>query len=413
MAGKMRASNVRRVRGSVMALRVARYFSGVSRSTVFLALASLCADTSTELLYPVLPVFLTQVLKANGSVVGLVEGTAEATQNIVQGASGWLSDKLRVRKPIAVTGYAVAALAKPLIGMATAWPGVLGARFLDRFGTGTRPAPRDALIAGSVADTHRGKAFGLEGAGDNLGAFLGPIAAVLLLSTFHVDIRAIFYIAAVPGLLAVALIALVKENSEARLHAKSRLDINLRRLPTPYWKYLFAIGVFSIGNSSNAFLILQIKDVGVSLTNTILIYAAFNLVAALTSYPAGSFSDRFGRKRILTLSFVVFFVTYLGFALTRNVILVGALFVLYGIYQGIFRSVGKALATDLVPTALRATGLGWYSATVGCSGLMASVVAGQLWDHVAHAAVFFYGAASAIAGVTAVSILVAAGDRHG
>jgi MFS family permease len=385
---------------------VEQHFSGLSRSTVLLALASLCADTSTELLYPVLPVFLTQVLGTSGSVVGLIEGAAEATQNIVQGASGWLSDRMRKRKPIAVAGYALAAVAKPLIGLSTAWPGVLGARLLDRFATGTRSAPRDALIAGSVSDAYRGRAFGLESAGDNFGAFLGPLLAVVLLSTWHVDIRTIFYVAVIPGAAAVGLIALVHERRAQSVSAPSTLSVDIHRLPTAYWKYLLAIAVFGIGNSSNAFLILEARDVGASLTLTILIYAGFNLVAALASYPAGSISDRFGRTRVLAASFFVFFLTYLGFALTRSIVLLGALFLLYGLYQGVFRSVGKALATDLVPAPLRATGLGWYSATIGLSGLIASVVAGQFWDRIGHAAVFWYGAGSAVAGGIALLGLV-------
>jgi MFS family permease len=380
-------------------------FAGVTRSTAYLALASFFADVSTELLYPILPVFLTQTLRASGSVVGLVEGVAEATQDIVQGFSGWLSDTLRRRKPIALLGYIIAATAKPLIGLSTAWPGVLGARFMDRFGTGLRSAPRDALVASSVQETNRGKAFGLESAGDNLGAFIGPLLGVFLLATLHVPLRTIFYLATIPGLFAVSMIALVKER-HATVTAKSTLDVNIGRFPARYWKYLLAIALFGVGNSSNSFLILQTRDIGVSLPTTILIYAAFNLVAAAISYPAGSWSDRFGRRNVLAIAFIIFVMTYLGFAVTRNVMAVAACFVLYGLYQGIARSVGKALATDLVPSALRASGLGWYSATTGLLGLMASVVAGQLWDRVGHPAVFFYGAAFATAGSVALIWLV-------
>src|SRR5438105_9193727 len=188
-----------------------RPFAGVTRSTAYLALASFFADISTELLYPVLPVFLTQTLQASGSIVGLVEGVAEATQNIAQGLSGWLSDALQRRKSLALIGYVVAAIAKPLIGVSATWPGVLGARFVDRLGTGVRSAPRDALVAASVQEIHRGKAFGLEGAGDNLGAFVGPLIGVFLLATLHVQLRTIFYIATIPGMLAVCMIALVRE----------------------------------------------------------------------------------------------------------------------------------------------------------------------------------------------------------
>jgi len=384
-----------------------RPVAGLTRSTAYLALASFFADVSTELLYPIIPVFLTQILDASGSVVGLVEGVAEATQNIVQGFSGWLSDTLQRRKPIALLGYIVAATAKPLIGLSTAWPGVLGARFMDRLGTGLRSAPRDALVAASVQEANRGKAFGLESAGDNLGAFIGPLLGVFLLATLHVPLRTLFYLAAIPGLLAASMIALVKERHVA-VTAKATLAVNIGRFPARYWKYLLAIAVFGAGNSSNSFLILQTRDIGVSLPATILIYAAFNLVAAGISYPAGSWSDRFGRRNVLALAFIVFVTTYLGFGVTRNVVALASCFVLYGLYQGIARSVGKALATDLVPSTLRASGLGWYSATTGLLGLVASIVAGQLWDRVSHSAVFFYGAAFATLGIIALMRLVPA-----
>ena len=386
--------------------RAGGHFAGITRNTVLLAFASLFADISSEMLYPVLPIFLTQTLKASGSVVGLVEGIAEATQNIVQGFSGSLSDKLQRRKPIAIVGYALAAISKPLIGLSTVWHGVLGGRFLDRLGTGIRSAPRDALIASSVDEKNRGRAFGLEGAGDNAGAFLGPVLAVILLSALHLDIHLIFYIAVIPGLLALAMIVLVSEGRPAEVAAKAK--IGLARFPKPYWKYLVVTALFGIGNSSNAFLILQTKAIGASLATTILIYAAFNLVAALISYPAGALSDRLGRRNLLLVSFAIFLAAYLGFALTRNVILIGGLFILYGLFQGIFRSAGKALASDLVTAEFRASGVGWYSTTVGLSGLVASLVAGLLWDHIGHAAVFLFGVASALIGALALLVLVPA-----
>lgn len=384
-----------------------RYFAGLSRNTFLLACASLFADISTEMLYPVLPVFLTQTLHASGSVVGLVDGVAQATQNIVQGFSGWLSDKLQKRKSIALAGYFLAAIAKPLMGVSTVWQGVLGGRFLDRLGAGARSAPRDALVASSAEEEHRGKAFGLEGIGDNLGAFLGPLLAVVLLVVWQVDMRVIFYLALIPGLFAVLMIVLVTERPVS-VTAKSKLDVSLWQFPTVYWKYLFVTALFGIGNSSNAFLILQTQDIGASLEATILIYAAFNLMAALVSYPAGFLSDRWGRKNILLLSFVIFLITYLGFALTSNMALIALLFAFYGLYQGIFRTVGKALATDFVPEHLRASGVGWYNTTIGLLGLVASIVAGLLWDHIGHGAVFLYGAVFAAVGSVALLVLIPA-----
>ena len=386
-------------------LAIQRHFAGLSRNTFLLAFASLFADISTEMLFPVLPVFLTQTLKASGSVVGLVDGFALATQNIVQGFSGTLSDKLHRRKPVALVGYFLAAIAKPLMGLSATWQGVFGARVLDRFGAGTRSSPRDALIASSVDEKDRGRAFGLEGVGDNAGAFLGPLLAALLLYSLHFGIREIFYLAVVPGLLAFFMVLLVAENPSA-VAAKSKIDIGFRQFPRGYWRYLLVTAVFGLGNSSTAFLILRVQEIDASLRTTILIYAGFNLVAALISYPAGSLSDSWGRKSVLLSSFIVFIVAYLGFALTQNIAFVAALFALYGVYQGVFRAVGKALAADFVPEQLRASCVGWYSTTVGLVQLMASVVAGLLWDGAGHASVFYYGSIFGALGSLALLLFV-------
>jgi MFS family permease len=390
-----------------MALPPREYFTGLSRNTFLLALSSLFADISTEMIVPILPIFLTQTLKVSASVVGLVEGIAGATQNVTQGLSGSLSDKLQKRKPIALVGYFLAAIGKPLMGFASIWQGVLGGRLLDRFGAGTRSAPRDALIASSVDEAHRGKAFGLEGVGDNAGAFLGPLLAVLLLIVWHLPVRLIFYLAVVPGLLAFLMVVFVHERP-VKVTAKARFDSGVEKFPKAYWKYLLATALFGIGNSSNAFLILETKDIGASLTTTILIYAGFNLVAALISYPAGYLSDRLGRRNLLVLSIAIFFVTYLGFALTRAVAFIGVLFLFYGLYQGIIRSVGKALASDYVSDALRASAIGWYNATMGVCGLAASLLGGWLWDHEGHTAVFVFGAVFAALGIIASVVLIPA-----
>lgn len=386
-----------------------RYFAGLSKNTFLLALASLLADISTEMLYPVFPVFLTRTLNASGSIVGLVEGFAQATQSIVQGFSGALSDKLERRKLVALSGYLLAAVAKPLMGLSLVWQGVFGARLLDRLGTGARSAPRDALIASSVDEEYRGRAFGLEGFGDNAGAFLGPLLAVFLLYSLHVGTRVIFYLAIIPGLLAFFMVLPVTERPVA-VAAKSKIDISLRQFPKAYWKYLLATALFGLGNSSTSFLILRTQEIGAALEKTILIYAAFNLVAALISYPAGSLSDQWGRKPILFTSFVIVLIAYLGFALTQSILVAAALFGFYGLHQGIYRSVGKAFAADFVPEHLRASGIGWYSTTVGLLQLVASLVAGVLWDRVDHAAVFYYGATFAAVGGGGLLLLVS--DRR-
>jgi MFS family permease len=362
------------------------------------------------MLYPVLPVFLTEVLHASGSIVGLVDGVAQATQNMVQGFSGTISDRLQRRKPVAMVGYLLAAVAKPVMGLATAWPALMAARLMDRLGAGIRSAPRDALVAASVDERDRGRAFGLEGLGDNAGAFLGPLLALVLLSWLGLELRSVFYLAVIPGLLAFGMVLLVTEKP-AEVGAKARIDVNPAQFPRAYWKYLAGTAVFVVGNSSNAFLILRTQDDHVSLEITILIYAAFNLLAALISYPAGALSDRWGRRNLLLAALAIFFTVYLGFALARSVVVIAALFALYGLYQGIFRAVGKALASDLVPPHLRASGVGWYSTTVGLLQLVASVAAGLLWDRVGHAAVFYFGALTAITGGIALFALVPSDRR--
>ncbi len=403
-----------------------KYFEGLSRNTVLLACASAFTDISTEMLYPILPIFLIHTLGASGSVVGFIEGIAQASQNIFQGFSGSLSDRLQKRKLIALIGYFLSAVGKPAIGLSGTWQVLLCARFVDRFGAGIRSAPRDALLASSVDDQHRGKAFGLEGFGDNLGAFFGPLLTALFI-LLQVEMHSIFYLSTIPGFLAFFTVFLVQERvtqaqsgqvelgqresgqpESNQVKSKISLDVPLNRFPRTYWKYLLATALFSFGNSSNAFLILQTREKGVSLSVTIIIYAAFNLVAALVSYPAGYLSDHLGRRNILFASFAIFAVTYFGFAFTNNIVLIAILFISYGIYQGTFRSVGKAFAADLVPKHLQASGVGWYSATMGLLGLFASAVAGLLWDQISHESVFIFGGISAVMGMLSLLILMPA-----
>jgi len=382
-----------------------KHFSGLTTNTILLAFASLFSDISTEMLYPVLPIYLTDYLRANGSIVGIIEGIAQATQNIIQGFSGWLSDRLQRRKPIAMVGYFLSAVSKPCIGLANTWRVVLAARFSDRLGAGGRAAPRDALIADSVSPENRGRAFGLEGIGDNMGAFLGPLITVLLFFSLKFDIHTIFYLAIVPGLAAFLMIFLVKEHRHSKYETPS-IRYHFAQLPKAYWRFLLVTCLFGLGNSSNAFLILEIRQKGLSDVDTVIVYAFYNLIAALISYPAGSLSDKFGRKPLMLAAFIVFFVSYAGFAFSSNVFLVGFLFVAYGLFQGIFRTTGKSYATDFVPPYLRASAIGWYSTVVGVSGLIASIVAGQLWDKISHASVFIYGAAAAIIGSIFLVVLV-------
>jgi hypothetical protein len=262
------------------------------KNTLLIAGASLFADTSTEMLTPILPIFLTQALHANGSVVGLVDGIAQAIRNIIDGFSGPLSDKLRKRKVIAATGYAMSAVAKPLMGLSSMWQAVLGARILDRLGAGARSAPRDAIVASSLGTRDRGRGFGLEALGENAGAFVGPIATVLLLYTLQVDIRIVFYLAFIPALAALAIISFVVEQRPPADNPNTSTLVRPSEFPRSYWRFLIAVALFSIGNSSNSFLILRTQEAGVSILMTTLVYAGFNLIAALVSYPLTHLSDK-------------------------------------------------------------------------------------------------------------------------
>lgn len=268
------------------------------------------------------------------------------------------------------------------------------------------------MVAASASPENRGKAFGLEGIGDNLGACLGPLIAIALVSWFGFDLRSVFLLAIVPGLFAAGMILLLRDQPES---APSKVTpgtpgTTVGRFPNAYWRYLAVTAVFGIGNSSNSFLILRTKDLGGSLTTTVLIYALFNFVAALTSYPAGYLSDRLGRKRVLLASFGVFLIVYLGFSSVTNVSLIAVLFVVYGAFEATYRAVGKALATDFVPSNLRASSVGWYSATVGLSGLVASIVGGELWTHVGPASTFLFGAVMSAFGMVAAVLLISRGS---
>ena len=381
-----------------------RYFAGLSRTTFLLAFASMFADISTEMLYPVLPVFLTQTLHAGGSIVGLIDGFAQAVQNIVQGFSGTLSDKLQKRKSIALAGFLLSAISKPLMGLAPAWQVLFGARMLDRLGAGSRSAPRDALIASSVAEENRGRAFGLEGLGDNAGAFLGRWSPCSSFMRCMSASGRSFIWRSSPDCWPSAWCCWSRSRTPPPRRRKWTSACAI--FPRDYWKFLLVTALFGLGNSSNAFLILRTQDIDASLPTTIAIYAGYNLIAALISYPAGWLFDKWGGKNALLLCYVIFLIAYVGFAVTQNVVLIAGLFVFYGLYQGIFRTAGKSVASSLVPDRLRASGIGWYNTTLGLLQLVASVIAGLLWDRIGHVAVFYYGAVFAAVGIAALLLLI-------
>ena len=384
---------------------------GLGRNVVVLGLVSLLTDISSEMLYPVVPLFVTLVLGAPMTAVGLIEGVAECTANLLKVGSGWWSDRIGRRQPFMLAGYGLSALSKPLLALAVTWPGVLASRLLDRLGKGVRTSARDAMIAASCDPEHRGKAFGLHRAMDTVGAVFGPIAALLLLNHFHrhglpdsASYRRVFLLALIPAVAGIAALLFVKE-------ARSRENSALSAHPQPgppisrdLWKFVAVFGVFALGNSSDVFLLLRAKaaflaarpghpDLARNLM--LVVYIFYNLVYALAASPAGWLSDRLGRRRVIVAGFGVFALVYLGFAFSPGGAAIWALFGLYGLYGATTEGIAKAQVADLAPPESRATAMGLLYTVTGLMALVASVMAGVLWAHVGSYAPFVYGAACA------------------
>ena len=361
-----------------------------------LGLVSLFADISSEMLYPITPIFLTTVLGASMTSVGFIEGVAEAIASLLKTYSGAWSDRISRRKPFVAFGYLLAALAKPLTGVATSWTHVLLARGLDRTGKGIRTAPRDALLSEAVPEKLRGAAFGWHRALDSLGAAVGPLLAILYLSTNHHDLRKIYFWAVIPGLLSVLLALTVSETRQAHARTKDKFRLlPATALSAPFKSFLLSWGAFSLTNSSDVFLLMKTKASGVGLTEVILLYCFYNVTYSLFSPYFGGLSDRIGRKKLLLAGLAVFAAVYFGFSLATAPWQYWALFGIYGLYMASTDGVGKALAVDLIDPKEKATGLGIMGTVTGIATVIASSVAGLLWDHAGPTATFVYGASGA------------------
>lgn len=376
-------------------------------TVVKLGLVALLADISSEMLYPITPIFITSVLGASMASLGLVEGFAEAIASLLKTYSGAWSDKLASRKPFIVGGYALSAIAKPVIGISSHWGEVLLARALDRTGKGFRSGPRDALIADAVDRKLLGAAFGWHRAMDTIGAALGPLIALLYLSKFSDNLRGIFLWALIPGALAVALTLTVKEKKVVRAAGPvSKKSMWAWSGLTPSFRqYLVTWGIFSLVNSSDVFLLLKTKQSGISLQGTILIYCFYNLIYALASPSLGQLSDRVGRKPLLLFGFLTFAFVYGCFAMASRPWQFWILFGIYGLYIAATDGVGKAFAIDLIDSSKRATGVGMLGTVTGISTLIASTVAGALWDHFGAGSTFLFGAAGALVAAASLSLI--------
>lgn len=357
------------------------------------------------MIYPLIPLFLTQTLGAPVAILGVIEGAAEATASVLKGVSGWVSDRIGRRRPLVIGGYGLAALTKPLLALAAGWPLVLVARVLDRFGKGLRGTPRDALIADSAEPALRGRAFGFHRSTDQAGAVIGPLLALPLLGLFHQDYRSLFAVAFIPAALGVATLFAVRETGRGRTAARPPA-FRIPGSPPAFRRFLLIMMLFTVGNSSDVFLILRAREVGFSAQQIVLLFAAFNLVYVTSAYPSGVVSDRVGRRRVLAAGLAVFSAVYLGFGLTAGREWVVALFLIYGLHQGLTDGNSRAYIADLVPAEQRATALGLYSMATGLGAFVASAAGGALWQWRGAPATFLYG--SALAGAAAAALAVKA-----
>lgn len=376
-----------------------------------LAAVSLLTDASSEIIAPLLPLFLVGTLGTSVRMVGVIEGAAEAVAALLKVASGWWSDRVSRRKPLIVGGYAIASLVRPLIALAQTGMQVLGIRLLDRVGKGLRGAPRDALLAASVPVEQRGRAFGFHRAADHAGAVVGPLIALACLQWLHMPVRHVFWVAAVPGALAV-LVAVVFVREQRADNARvtspgalaahpvataSETDATRRRsLPRPFWHTLAPIVLFTLGNSTDAFLLLRASQLGVPTALIPLLWVTLHLVKSASSTPGGALSDRIGRRPLIVAGWVLYAAVYAGFALAEAQWQAWLLFAVYGAVFGLTEGSEKALVADLVPPPQRGTAFGWYHGLVGVTALPASLLFGYVWETHSAPVAFAMGAAIAL-----------------
>jgi MFS family permease len=356
------------------------------RNVWAVTLTSFLTDVSSEMVFNLLPLFLANVLGVKTNVIGLIEGIAESTASLLKVFSGWLSDKLRQRKRLTILGYSLSAFSKPCLYLATTWLGVLAIRFTDRVGKGIRTAPRDALIADSIDARHRGLAFGVHRAGDTFGALLGLLIALAIVLSAQAQavslsrdtFQMVVLVSIVPAILAVLVLAVGAADTPVKGAARAP-SLRLREMSPQFRRFLLIVIIFTLGNSSDAFLILRAQERGLNVPGVLAMLATFNLVYALISGPAGALSDRLGRRRLILAGWTVYSLIYLGFALAVSAWQVWLLYALYGLYYGVFEGTAKALVADLVPAEKRGTAYGIYNAAIGLVALPASVLAGILW----------------------------------
>src|SRR5216684_5268575 len=370
-----------------------------------LAFASLLNDTASEMIYPLLPVFLTSVLGATPVTVGVIEGAADGLASILKYVAGSLSDRRPRRKPLVVVGYALAAASRALIAVAGRWPSVLAARLLDRTGKGIRSAPRDAIIADVTPPPDRGKAFGFQRALDHTGAVVGPLIAMALLQLGHVTMRHVFLIAVVPGAIGVILLALLLHEPPREPVQDTQTKLPSLRLPTRFWAALGTIGLFALANSSDAYLILRAHAAGVATAMLPLLWSAHHVIKSLFSTAAGALSDRIGRRWLLVIGWTIYAIIYFAFPYARTLTLFFVLFILYAIPGTLTEGAERAWIGDVVPALARGRSFGFYYFVTGVGVLAGTLIFGELYQRVSPAAAFNTGAGLALAAALAAAIV--------
>ena len=388
----------------------------IPRPVWFLGWTSLFTDAATEMIYPLLPVYLSRVLGASAVSLGIIEGVAEGVNSLLKVLSGYWSDRVVRRRPLVIGGYAVSSLARPFIAVTTTWPQVLVIRALDRVGKGVRGAPRDVLLARFATPTTRGRIYGFHRAMDHTGAIVGPLVATVILFFAPDRYRLLFALTAIPGAIAVALLFFVDEDAasgDGRTTPRSQHPTPSAQLPTPKSEVVGVPGrvtallgvllVFGLGNSADAFLLLRLSDALGGATYVPLLWAGIHVVKASLSTWGGGLSDRFGRKRMIIAGWVVYALVYFGFAMSTSAPVFIAWFLFYGVYFALAEGAEKALVADLTPADRRGAAFGWYNATTGVGALIASVLFGELYEHYGAPVAFMTGAA--LAGAAAVLLL--------
>jgi MFS family permease len=369
----------------------------LGRNVISLGAVSFFTDVASEMMYPLLPVFLASVLGASASFIGVIEGAAESVAALLKLASGWWSDRVESRKALVLVGYAIASVIRPFTAATHTAAQVLGIRVTDRIGKGIRSTPRDALIAESVDPSIRGRAFGFHAAADNAGAVVGPLIAFGVLYEWHAPLRTVFWLTAIPGAIAVLVLWIfVRDVPHAAARAGGRPQMLRAHLSQRFWGYLAVVFVFTLGNSTDAFLLLRANQLGVPIALAPVLWALLNFIKSATGTYGGGLSDRIGRKPLIVGGWLLYAAVYLAFSLAHAAWQAWALFAVYGVFYGMTEGTEKALVVDIVPAQRKGTALGWYNLAIGIGALPASLIFGAIWDRAGAEAAFAFGAVVAL-----------------